>query len=186
MISLSLLVVAVLVQTTVFHLWRPFGEVPELVLLMVIVCARWFQPESAVLLGFTGGLMVDLFGTTPFGLHALAYTLVAYATVRISDRFDYGLHITVPAVGVITFVGLSTIALVGTLFGERTLGSTGIARTLILVPFYNMLLGIVALPLTNGLFRSSRHHDRYGTPATKGLPRPRRTTSRAPRGWGRR
>ena len=161
--SLALAVLAVVLQTTIFHALRPFGASPDIVLLMVIACAPWLRPEPAVLLGFAGGLMLDLFGTAPLGLHALAYTLAAYATVRVGDRFNYGLYYAVGAVGVITFVGLSTVALIGTLFGEGTLGSPGIARTLVLIPLYNMFLGLIVLPMTNKLFRT-RLSSRYSRP----------------------
>ena len=154
LISLLLVVLSVLVQTTAFHSIRPFGEIPDIVLLTVIACIQWLRPEPAVLLGFTGGLMVDLFGTAPLGLHALAYTLAAYATVRIGDRFNYGLYFSVASAGLITFVGLATVALIGTLFGEGTLGSPGIIKTLLLVPLYNMLLGLAVFPLVNRLFKS--------------------------------
>ena len=160
-----LVVVAVLVQTSVFHTLRPFGASPDVVLLVAIACIRWLKPEVGVLLGFTGGLLLDLFGTAPLGLQALAYTLAAYATARIGDRFNYGLYFGVSAVGLITFVGLGTVALIGTLFGEGTLGSTGILRTLVLAPLYNMILGLVVLPMTDRLFKS-RSPLRYSRPGT--------------------
>ena len=74
-------------------------RVPDVVLLMVIACAQWLKPEPGVLLGFTGGLLLDLFGTAPLGLHALGFTLAAYATVRVGDRFNYGIYFSVSAVG---------------------------------------------------------------------------------------
>lgn len=166
LVSLALLVVAVLVQTTIFHTVRPFGASPDAVLLMVIACGQWLKPEPAVLLGFLGGLMLDLFGTAPLGLHALAYTLAAYATVRVGDRFNYGLYFGVSAVGAITFSGIATVALIGTLFGEGTLGSPGIVSTLVLVPLYNTVLGLAVLPMTNWLYghRLQPRYSRRGTP----------------------
>jgi len=152
LLSLLLAVLAVLLQTTVFHSVRPFGASPDLVLLTVIACVRRLKPEPAVLLGFTGGLMVDLFGTAPFGLYALAFTLAAYTAVNARDWFDYGFYFSMAAVGVITFAGLGAAALIGALFGEGTLGSPEIIRTLVLVPVYNMVLGLAVLPLTARFF----------------------------------
>lgn len=144
---LLLVVVAVLVQTTLFRRLRPFGESPDLVLLMVIASARWLKPEVGVLLGFTGGLVLDMFEAGPFGLNALAFTLAAYMTVRIGDRFNYGPAFGMSSTGLITFIALATVVLIGTLFGEGTLGSPGILRTLLLVPAYNMVLGLVVFRL---------------------------------------
>ena len=147
LVSLLLILLAVLIQTTVFHSVRPFGVSPDVVLLAVIGAARWTKPEIGVLLGFTGGLVLDMFGTAPLGLNALAFTLAAYVTVRIGDRFSYGPAFVACAVGMVTFVELATVALIGTMFGEGTLGSPGILKTLLLVPVYNMVLGLAVLPL---------------------------------------
>ena len=152
LLSLPLVVLAVLFQTTVFHSVRPFGASPDLVLLTVIACVRWLKPEPGVLLGFTGGLMVDLFGTSPFGLYALGFTLAAYTAVNARDWFDYGIYNGTAAVGVITFVGLGAAALIGALFGEGTLGATEILRSLVLAPVYNMALGLAVLPLVARFF----------------------------------
>lgn len=161
--ALLLMVPAVLVQTTVFSSVRPFGVSPDVVLLSVIAAARWVKPEVGVLLGFTGGLVLDMFGTSPMGLNALAYTLAAYVTVRIGDRFNYGLAFSISSVGIVTFIGLATVTLVGTLFGEGTLGAPGILKTLLLVPVYNMVLGLVVLPLFDRLpARSSARLSRTG------------------------
>ena len=146
-LSLVFVVLAVLIQTTLFRTVRPAGVSPDLVLLTVIACARWMEPEPGVLLGFTGGLLIDLFGTAPLGLQALAFTLVAYVTVRTRDRFDYSAPSTGLAVGLLSLLGVLLVAVVGTLFGERTLESPDILRTLALVPVFNVVLGLAVLPM---------------------------------------
>ncbi len=146
-LSLIFVVLAVLIQTTLFNTVRPFGVGPDVVLLTVIACARWMEPEPGVLLGFTGGLMIDLFGSAPLGLQALSFTLVAYATVRTRDRFDYSALSTGLAVGLLTLVGVVLVAVVGTLFGQGTLGSPDILKTFLLLPIYNIVLGLAVLPM---------------------------------------
>jgi rod shape-determining protein MreD len=146
-LSLVFVVLAVLVQTTLFSTVRPFGVSADIVLLTVIACARWTEPEPAVLLGFTGGLLIDFFGAAPLGLQALAFTLVAYITVRTRDRFDYSAPLTGLAVGLLSLVGVLIVAVIGTLFGEGTLGSPDILQTLILVPIYNVVVGLAVLPM---------------------------------------
>ena len=157
---LVFVVMAVLIQTTLFRTVRPFGVSPDLVLLTVIASARWMQPEPAVLLGFTGGLLIDLFGIAPLGLQALAFTLVAYITVRTRDRFDYSAPSTGAAIGLLSLVGVMLVAVVGTLFGEGTLGSPGILKAFMLIPVYNVILGLVVLPMV-GSYLGTR------TPATE-------------------
>ena len=152
LLSVMLVMVAALVQTSVFHSIRPLGASPDVVLLLVVVGAVWLRPEAAVLLGFVGGLLLDLLGSAPLGLSGLAFTVGAYLTVRSRDRFNYGLPVGVMTVGGITLVTLVTNALVGTLFGEGTLGNPDIIRTLLLVPLYNMVFALGALPLADRLW----------------------------------
>ena len=152
LLSLVLVMVAALVQTSVFHSIRPLGASPDVVLLMVVVGSVWVKPEAAVLLGFLGGLVLDMLGSAPLGLSALAFTVGAYITVRSRDRFNYGLPVGVLTAGGITLITLVTNALIGTLFGEGTLGNPDIIRTLVLVPIYNMVLALGVLPLADGLF----------------------------------
>ena len=152
LLCLMLVMVAALVQTSVFHSIRPLGASPDVVLLMVVVGAVWLKPEAAVLLGFLGGLLLDTLGSAPLGLSGLAFTVGAYITVRIRDRFNYGLPIGMVTVGAITLVTLVTNALIGTLFGEGTLGNPDIVRTLLLVPLYNMVIAMGFLPLADRLF----------------------------------
>ena len=81
----------------------------------------------------------------------------------MGDRFNYGLYFGVSALGVITFIGISTVALIGTLFGEGTLGSPVIVRTLLLIPIYNMILALAVLPVTGWLY-GTRLSPRYSRP----------------------
>lgn len=152
LLSLLLVMAAALVQTSVFHSIRPLGASPDVVLLIVVVGAIWLKPEAAVLLGFLGGLLLDVLGSAPLGLSGLAFTVGSYITVRSRDRFDYGLPVGVMTVGGITLVTLVTNALIGTLFGEGTLANPDIIRTLLLVPIYNMVFALGVLPLADRLF----------------------------------
>ena len=146
-LSLVFVVLAVLIQTTLFNTIRPLGVSPDVVMLTVIACARWMEPEPGVLLGFTGGVLIDLFGSAPLGLQGLAFTLVAYVTIRTRDRFDYSAPSTGLAVGLLSLLGVLLVAIIGTLFGEGTLGSPDIVRTLLLVPAYNIVVGLAVLPM---------------------------------------
>ncbi len=155
-IALLAVILAVILQTTLFARVRPLDVSPDLVLLAVIACARWIEPEPAVLLGFTGGLLIDLFGSAPLGLQALAFTLVALAAVRTRDRYAYNVVGMGVAVGVLTFMGVVLVAIIGTLFGQGTLSDPDIMKTLLLVPAYNVVLGLVVLPIIGATVGDSR------------------------------
>jgi len=160
-VLLILLLASALVQVSALQTIQPFGAAPDLVLLVVILGGVWIQPELAVVLGFVGGLLIDLLGLAPLGLSALSFTVAAYLTVRVREYFSYGLPIEAALVGFVTLVALGTNALIGTLFGEGTLGSPDLVRTLVLVPIYNALLALVALPLASRVYTTGLGNPRY-------------------------
>jgi rod shape-determining protein MreD len=155
-LAMVAVVVAVVVQTTLFARVRPFDVAPDIVILTIVACARYIEPEPAVLLGFTGGLFLDLFGTAPLGLQALAFTLVALVAVRTRDRYAYNVVGIGVAVGLLTLLGILLVAIIGTLFGTGRLSDPDILRTLALVPAYNMVLGLAVLPIVGALIGDTR------------------------------
>lgn len=160
-IGLSLLAaaIAVLLQTTLFAQVRLFDVAPDLVMLTVIAVARRLDAEPAVLLGFTSGLAVDLLGSSPLGLWALVLTLIAYATVRTRDRFDINIVATGIAVALLSLLGVALVVVIGTLFGEASFRDPNVFRKILLVPIYNLLLGVVALPLVTLVVAGRRRRE---------------------------
>ncbi len=156
LVALGAVLVAVLIQTTLFRRVQPYGVAPDLVLLVVIGAARWLDPEPAVLLGFTAGLLLDLLGSTPLGLRALVLTLVAFATLRFRDYFAENPVTLLAAIAALSLGGVLLLAVIGTLFGERTFSDADVWRTIVLVPAYNVVIGIVVLPFLTRLLRPVR------------------------------
>lgn len=156
LISLGAVLVAVLIQTTLFRRVQPYGVAPDLVLLVVIGAARWLEPEPAVLLGFTAGLLLDLLGSSPLGLRALVLTVVAFGTVRFSSYFEENPFLLLGAVAALSLLGVLGLAVIGTLFGERTFSDADAWRTILLVPVYNVIVGIVLVPLLTRLLHPVR------------------------------
>lgn len=157
--SLLAAAVAVILQTTLFAQVRFFGVAPDAVLLTVIALSRRLDPEPAILLGFTSGLAVDLLGSAPLGLRALVLTLVAYATVRLRDRFDVNVLVTGLAVLLLSLLGVLLVVVVGTLFGEGTFRDADLLRKILLVPCYNLVLGAPVLPLVNVMLGGRRRRE---------------------------
>jgi len=160
-IGLSLLAaaVAVLLQTTLFAQVRVLEVAPDLVMLTVIAVARRLDAEPAVLLGFTSGLAIDLLGSSPLGLRSLVLTLVAYATVRTRDRFDINVIATGVAVVLLSLLGVVLIAVIGTLFGEASFRDPYVFRKILLVPLYNLVLGLAVFPLVTLVVAGNRRRD---------------------------
>jgi rod shape-determining protein MreD len=159
LISLAAIGAAVVIQTTLLARIPVFGVAPDLVMLTVIACSRSLRAEPAVVLGFTAGLILDLLGSAPLGLRSMVLTTVAFATVRTRERFE----ISIPTIGLavwgITLGGSLLLAVVGTLFGQKTLSDPDVVKQLLLGPVYDVLLGLVVLPLMTRLFGSDRERE---------------------------
>ena len=143
----GILVLAVALQTTVFSRIRPFDAAPALVLLVVLAYSRYLVAEYALLTGFAAGLFLDLLAESPLGLWALVMTAVAYAVLRFRSRFEDDFGFVGPFVLAVTIGGLALFAVLGTIFGEKTLADAGIIRKIALPAVYNVILAPLILPI---------------------------------------
>lgn len=152
-ISLLLVVAAVVVQTAVFGDGRinPFGAAPAAVLVVVLACARHIEPEPALLLGFTAGMLLDLLGGSPLGLWAMAYTVVVYVALRFRSRADDGPVVVGAGILLFTLMANALFLIIGTLFGERFFTSTAVIKNTILPAVYNILVAAAVFPIVTRL-----------------------------------
>ena len=147
--SLLLILLAVLIQTTLFSVGgiRPLRVAPDLVMVVTIVAARRLDEDAALLDGFTGGVLADLLASSLLGWRALTLTLVAYMALRTRSRLDLGLASGAVVVLILSLAGVLLLAVVGTLFGQATLTEPDALRRIMLVPGYNFLLAFLVQPL---------------------------------------
>lgn len=152
-ISLLLVVLSVVAQTAVFGDGRinPFGGEPAVVLVVVLACARYVDPEPALLLGFTGGMLLDLLGGSPIGLWAMAYTVVVYVALRFRSRADDGPLVVAVGIVMFTLMANALFLIIGTLFGERFFTSTAVIKNTILPALYNVVVAAVVFPIVTKL-----------------------------------
>ncbi len=157
-ISLVLVVVAVVAQTAVFGDGRvnPFGYSPAVVIVVVLACARYLDPEPAILLGFTGGMLLDLLGGEPLGLWAMAYTVVVYVAFRFKDRAEDGPVMLAVGVFGLTLLANALFVVVGTLFGERFFTSADVIKNMVVPAFYNLFIAALAFPIITRLIGDRR------------------------------
>lgn len=157
-IALALVVVAVVIQSTLLAESRLqlFGSAPAFVVLVVIAVVRYLDPEPAVLLGFTAGLLVDLLGGQPVGLWAMVMTVVAYVTLRVRDRAADGPLVIAAGVFALTLMAGGLFVIVGTLFGLKPLSDPAVVRRLILPPIYNVVLAAGVVPGVSKLLEQRR------------------------------
>ena len=157
-ISLLLVVTAVVAQTAVFGDGRinPLGHSPSIVLVVVLACARYVDPEPAILLGFTGGMLLDLLGGAPLGLWAMSYTVVVYVALRFRHRVDDGLVVVGVGVLMLTLLANALFVIVGTLFGERFFTSTEVIKNTVVPALYNLPAAAIVFPLVTRLIGARR------------------------------
>lgn len=153
--ALAFMVVAVVLQTTLLAdaRVRPFGVAVNLVVLVVIGVVRYLDPEPAILLGFTAGILVDLLGATPLGVWGMVMTTVAFVTLSIRDRGGAGGPIVGLGVFLLTLLAGVLFVLMSLIFGVDTLQDPSVWKKVVLPAFYNLALAAALLPLLTKLLR---------------------------------
>lgn len=151
--ALVAVVVALVLQVSLFpHLaWQ--GVVPNLCLLVVVAAALTINAPSALLLGFAAGVALDLAPPADHvaGRWALALTVVAFLAVRVRQDVRPTAVAVVATVAAASFVGTSIFALTGLLLGDSW--SVGeLLRVVGIAVVWDVLLTPFVLPPLMRLF----------------------------------
>lgn len=149
--------VALVLQTTLFGRIRLGGISPDLVLVVILFFAVRTRSEAAIIFGFTAGLVFDALSSTALGLRAGVYTAVAFIAIRTIDRMDSSPLSVALWVGLLTISGVVLFLLVGTIFGQVTMDMGEAMRRVILVPLYNLVVALLLAPLSTRLLAPARH-----------------------------
>lgn len=161
LVGFLVVTVAVILQVTLFPHLAWHGIVPNLVLLVVAGAALTRGPQSGMLLGFLGGLVLDLAPPADHvaGRWALALVLVGYVVGRL--RHDVpGLAGRPSAVQVVlavaagSFVGTSVFALTGLLLGDLSAGVPALLQVIVVGVAWDVLLTPFVLPPVMKLFHA--------------------------------
>ena len=179
-LRLALLILAVVVlQTTVFSAGlRVFGVMPDLGLVLAVAVAFYIGPERGAVFGFVAGLAVDLFLSTPLGLSALSFALVAYGVGFVQGGLVSSSRWVAPIMGAlgglaggVLFVGVGAIA------GQDQLLALSSVRIILVASAYDALIAFAVFPI-------ARWATRAPPGEVQGLPEHRSSgRSRMPR-WG--
>ena len=149
--ALLLTLGGLVLQTTLFGESRiePFGAAPNVVLLLVVICAAYLEPEPAMLVAFTSGLLTDLLGGSVIGLWAISMVVVAYVTLRVRHRIDDGVIVVAAGLLGLSVLGQAIFAIAGTLFGQQIFADPGWYRQIVLPSLYNVVLAALLIPLVS-------------------------------------
>jgi rod shape-determining protein MreD len=149
------LMAAVVLQVSVFPYLSYEGVVPDLTLLVVVAAALVRGPEYAAVLGFVGGLTVDLAPPADHvaGRWALALVVVGYLAGRVRRDARSSAIAAVATVAASSFVGTSIFALSGMLLHDPSLPAGDALRVIPVSVLYDVLATPFVLPLVMRLFR---------------------------------
>jgi len=150
--------VALILQLSVFSQLSWHGVVPNLVLLVVVAAALVRGPQFAMVLGFSGGVLLDLVPPADHvaGRWALALLLVGYVAGRVAQdtRFDAkpAALVAVATVGAASFLGTSVFALSGVLLRDPALAVPDLLQVILIAVVWDVLLTPVVLPAVMVMF----------------------------------
>jgi rod shape-determining protein MreD len=146
---------AVVLQVSVFSDLTVAGVAPNLALLVVVAVALVRGPDLAAVVGFLAGLAVDLAPPADHvaGRWALALVIVGYLAGRVRPDARTSAFAAVVTVAACSFVGTSVYAMGGMLLHDPDLSAVDALRVIGVSVGYDVLLTPFVLPLLMRLFR---------------------------------
>lgn len=152
LVAAAAVTLALLLQVSVFpHLaWHGVG--PDLVLLVVVGAALVRGPEFAMVLGFAGGVLLDLAPPADHvaGRWALALLVVGYVAGRVAQDSGLGKRPTVTAVMVTvaasSFLGTSVFALTGLVLRDPAVAIPDLLQVIAVAVVWDLVLTPFVLP----------------------------------------
>ncbi len=169
MSSLRLRITLVLILALILHLTllsriRVDNVRPDALLLIAVVAGLIAGPERGAIVGFSAGLLADLFLQTPLGLSALAYCLVGFAV----GSLQAGILRAAWWIPVLTAIGASAAgvvlyAVLGAMVGQGEFVGPRLGVIAGLVGVLNGALAPAAMRLVGWAFRSTLADRSYAT-----------------------
>jgi rod shape-determining protein MreD len=152
--ALAAVVVALVVQVSLFPHLAWHGIVPNLCLLVVVAAALTVEAPFALILGFTAGLTLDLAPPADHiaGRWALALTIAAFLAARVRQDVKPTALAVVGTVAAASFVATSLFALTGVLLSDPTMSITGLLEVVLVAVVWDVLLTPFVLPPLMRLF----------------------------------
>jgi len=152
---LAAVLVALVLQVTVFPEVAWQGIVPNLVLLVVVAAALTRGAQFASVLGFVAGCLLDLAPPADHvaGQWALALVVVGHVAGRVQQEVRPTASAVVVTVAASSFVGTSVFALVGLLLGQAALDIGDFLQVILVAVVWDVLLTPFVLPPLMGMFR---------------------------------
>ncbi|MGW1068051.1 rod shape-determining protein MreD [Streptomyces aureus] len=161
LLSVTLVVVALVIQVSVLARLHLPGAVPDLVLLTVLALALVYGHVGGALIGFGAGLLSDLAPPADHaaGRYALVLCVVGYLAGLAKPENGRLKSATGPMVVVVAAAIGSTVlyAGVGALVGDTAARHVGLSSLLITAALYDLLLAPFVVPVLMALARRAEN-----------------------------
>ncbi|MBZ4319749.1 rod shape-determining protein MreD [Streptomyces huiliensis] len=161
LLSTALVVVALVLQVSVFARLHLPGAVPDLLLLVVVALGLVYGHTGGALVGFGAGLLADLAPPADHatGRYALVLCVVGYLVGLARPETGRLRSATVPLLVVLGAAVVSTLlyAGVGALVGDTAARHVGLTGLLLTAALYDLLLAPFTVPLIMALARRAEN-----------------------------
>lgn len=131
----------VIAQVALFPHLRVDGVAPDLGLVTAVAVAYREGPNAGAVVGFSGGLLLDLFLRTPLGLSALSWAITGYVVGVLQGAMVRSSRWVAPLLG--GFGGLlggTVFVLVGGILGSEELVTSNSIRVVVISATYDAVL----------------------------------------------
>ncbi|MFE3248253.1 rod shape-determining protein MreD [Streptomyces sp. NPDC059209] len=161
LLSITLVVVALVVQVSVLARLQLPGAVPDLLLLVVVALALVYGHTSGAVIGFGAGLLADLAPPADHaaGRYALVLCLIGYLAGLAKP--DTGqLRTALGPMVVVVGAAVTTTLLyagVGALVGDTAARHVGLTNLVVTAAIYDLLLAPFTVPLIMALARRAEN-----------------------------
>ncbi len=149
-------VVALVLQTTVFPHLAWYGVVPDLVLLVVVAAGLVRGSQFAMVTGFSAGVLLDLAPPADHvaGRWALALLVVGYVAGRVRRDVLPSVGTALATVAACSFLGSSIFLLSGLLLQDTDATVPALLQVVVLAVVWDVVLAaFVVPPVTRALDR---------------------------------
>lgn len=161
LLSVTLVVVALVVQVSVLARLQLPGAVPDLLLLVVVALALVYGHTSGALIGFGAGLLADIAPPADHaaGRYALVLCVIGYLAGLAKP--DHGqLRTALGPMVVVVGAAVTTTLLyagVGALVGDTAARHVGLTNLVVTSAIYDLLLAPFTVPLIMALARRAEN-----------------------------
>jgi rod shape-determining protein MreD len=156
--ALWVTVTALVLQVSVLPHLAFHGIVPDVVLLVVVAVGLRYGSEAAMVLGFAGGLLLDLVPPADHvaGRWALALLVAGYVAGRLSTSGSSSVRsqrwpVLLATIATCSFVATSVFELTGLVLRDPVVSVPVLLEAVLVALVYDVLLGALLVPLVLAL-----------------------------------